>query len=192
MPDSTCLLTGARGGGNDFLLYWTIYYEPRDTSYWNSNTTSKVMVFNFTKNYKFTTRLTADDVTLEIIMLVKLLGVLITDDLTWDLNTESLVRRANGRLRILHRLVEFSVPLCVGAVLPRLAQFVDPRKWTGSREGPENSLMIILKSNYKSYENALKLWNPCRKKKDSLSEICNILWSEKPKPSESALQILNN
>ena len=83
------------------------------------------MVFNFTKNYKFTTRLTAYDVKLEIIRLVKLLGVLITDDLTWDLNTESLVRRANGRLRILHRLVEFSVPLCV---LPRLAQFVDPRK----------------------------------------------------------------
>ena len=82
---------------------------------------SKVMVLNFTKNYKFTTRLTAYDIKLEIIRLVKLLGVLITDNLTWDLNTESLVQRANGRLRILHRLVEFSVPLCVGVVLPSLA-----------------------------------------------------------------------
>ena len=46
----------------------------------------------------------------EMISETKLLGVVINDKLTWDSNTHSLVKRSNARMRLLHKLVEFSIP----------------------------------------------------------------------------------
>ena len=45
-----------------------------------------------------------------IVNQAKLLGVEINNPLIWDDNTKYLVKRANSRMRILHRLVSFSVP----------------------------------------------------------------------------------
>ena len=42
---------------------------------------TKVMIFNFTNNYQFTTRLALNKENIEIVRQAKLLGVLITDDL---------------------------------------------------------------------------------------------------------------
>ena len=56
---------------------------------------TKVMIFNFTEKYKFTTRLTLNNEHLEVVKQAKLLGVLISDDLKWDLNTDYLVKKAN-------------------------------------------------------------------------------------------------
>ena len=72
---------------------------------------SKVMNFNCTKNYQFSSRLRLDNQVLETIPETKLLGVMINDKLTWDSNTSYLVKRANGRIRMLHKLVEFNVPV---------------------------------------------------------------------------------
>ena len=47
---------------------------------------------------------------MEIVNQARLLGVVINNTLTWDDNTKYLVKRANSRMRILHRLVSFSVP----------------------------------------------------------------------------------
>ena len=56
------------------------------------------MIFNFTNNYKFTAALKVDDEEIEVVEQAKLLGVIITDDLKWDKNTEHLVKKANARL----------------------------------------------------------------------------------------------
>ena len=72
---------------------------------------SKVMNFNFTKNYQFSSRLKLDNEVLETISETKLLGVMINDKLTWDSNTSYIVKRANGRMRMLHKLVDFNVPV---------------------------------------------------------------------------------
>ena len=40
----------------------------------------------------------------------KLLGVIVNDTLSWDGNTSYLVKRANSRMGLLHKLVEFGVP----------------------------------------------------------------------------------
>ena len=56
------------------------------------------MLFNFTDNYKFTTRLELDEKNLEIVKQAKLLGVIITDDLKWGKNTEYFVKKAYMRL----------------------------------------------------------------------------------------------
>ena len=49
---------------------------------------TKVMLFNFTDNYKFTTRLELNRENLEVVTQAKLLGVIIKNDLKWDKNTE--------------------------------------------------------------------------------------------------------
>ena len=48
---------------------------------------------------------------METISETKLLGVMINDKLTWDSNTSYIGKRANGRMRMLHKLVEFNVPV---------------------------------------------------------------------------------
>ena len=71
---------------------------------------SKTMIFNFTKNFKFSTRVSLENVVLEETSETKLLGVLINNKLDWDSNTAQLIRKGNARMRILHKLVEFGIP----------------------------------------------------------------------------------
>ena len=69
---------------------------------------TKIMVFNFTDHYKFTTRLALNEKNLEIVDEAKLLGVIITDDLKWDRNTEYLVKKAYARMELLRKVSEFT------------------------------------------------------------------------------------
>ena len=46
------------------------------------------MVFNFTKKYQFTSRLTLDGEPIKLVEETKLLGVILTSDLKWSKNTE--------------------------------------------------------------------------------------------------------
>ena len=45
---------------------------------------TKVMIFNFTNNYQFTTRLSLNEENLEVVKNTKLLGIMLNDKLTWD------------------------------------------------------------------------------------------------------------
>ena len=71
---------------------------------------SKAMIINFTHNYQFSTYLSHNGNEVEVINQTKLLGTIITDDLKWHKNTESLVKRAHARMRIMHNISEFSAP----------------------------------------------------------------------------------
>ena len=55
-------------------------------------------------------RLSVDNKVLENITETKLLGVMINNTLTWDSNTKYITKRANVRMRMLQKLVEFNVP----------------------------------------------------------------------------------
>ena len=55
---------------------------------------TKVMLFNFTENHKFTTSLKLNGETLDVVEQAKLLGVVISSDLKWDKNTVYLVKKA--------------------------------------------------------------------------------------------------
>ena len=48
---------------------------------------TKSLIFNFTEKYQFSTRLTLNDEKIEILESTKLLGTIIADDFSWDLNT---------------------------------------------------------------------------------------------------------
>ena len=130
---------------------------------------SKTMNFNFTNNYQFSSRLRLDGEVLETISETRLLGVLVNDSLTWDLNTKSLVKRANARMRILHKLVEFSVPvddlitiyiMYIRSILEQSCQVWHSSltfdNLTDLERVQKNALRIILKEDYISYKNALE------------------------------------
>ena len=70
---------------------------------------SKIMIFNFNESMQFSTRLYLEETLLETIAETKLLGTVLTSDLKWDKNTEMIVKKAYGRMQILHKLVSFKV-----------------------------------------------------------------------------------
>ena len=127
------------------------------------------MIFNFTKNYQFTTKLAHNEDAVEIIDETKLLGTIITDDLKWHKNTESLVKRAYARMRILHKISEFSAPvedmviIYISYIRSLLEQSCSVWHSGLTVENCEDlervqksALRIILKDDYKSYEQALE------------------------------------
>ena len=65
---------------------------------------SKYMVFNFSRNYQFSTRLGINGNILEKVRSTRLLGLVINDDLTWTENTEIIVKNAYKRMVILRNL----------------------------------------------------------------------------------------
>ena len=75
-----------------------------------NNEKTKVIVFNFTTNYQFSTRLYLEGALLEIVNQTKLLGTVVSSDLTWWENTNSITRKAYQRLEMIRRLSQFKVP----------------------------------------------------------------------------------
>ena len=72
---------------------------------------SKFMISNFTVNYQFSTKLCIDEKPLEQVREEQLLGVVINDKLTWESNTQFIVKKAYKRMIILHNLFKFGLPL---------------------------------------------------------------------------------
>ena len=66
------------------------------------------MVFNFTKDCQFTTEISLQNAKLEIIDKTKLLGTIITNDLKWHENTKYIVKKANQKMRLLHKFSKFT------------------------------------------------------------------------------------
>ena len=71
---------------------------------------TKTMIFNFTENFQFTTRIRLKDANIEVIKSTRLLGTMVTDDLKWDLNTSTIVNKSNARMELLRRVASFGTP----------------------------------------------------------------------------------
>ena len=128
------------------------------------------MIFNFTKDSQFTSRVKVEGEVMNIFEETKLLGVMINNKLTWDNNTAFLVTRSNARMRLLHKLVDFGVPredlvniyvLYIRSILEQSCQV-----WHSSltldnfhdlERVQKSALKIILQDEYESYSNALTI-----------------------------------
>ena len=66
------------------------------------------MIFNFTDKYKFAKNVNSNYENLEVVKQAKLLGVIISDDLKQDKNTEYLVKKAYSRMELLSKAAEFT------------------------------------------------------------------------------------
>ena len=65
------------------------------------------LIFNFTEKYQFSTRLFLNDEMLEVLESTKLLGTIISNDLSWDLNTLNIVKKANARMELVRKVASF-------------------------------------------------------------------------------------
>ena len=68
---------------------------------------TKAMLFNFTHNYQFSTRLKLADENVEIVDKMKLLGTWVNSKLTWDENTSFLIKKVNNRMILLREILSF-------------------------------------------------------------------------------------
>ena len=133
---------------------------------------TKVMIFNFTNNYQFTTRLKLKNENLEIVKENKLLGVIMTDDLKWDKNTQYLIKEGYKRMQILRKAASFGAPIAdkiqiyisyVRSALEQSCQVWNSRlteqNVTDLERVQKSALRIILNKQYVNYNDALEMIN---------------------------------
>ena len=133
---------------------------------------TKYMIINFTTNHQFQTRLNLEGQLIDQVHQARLLGLLISDDLTWKANTDHLVKKAFKRMSILSNLLSFSVPLheLIHIYILYIRSVVEQAciVWHSSLTKGESldleriqkvALRIILGDSYRTYEEALKTCN---------------------------------
>ena len=133
---------------------------------------TQYMIINFTDKYQFNTRLELDGNLLEEVSKARLLGVHLDNKLSWQLNTTSIVQRAYMRMKMLHKLHSFEVPvddlICIYTLYIRSILESSAVVWHSSLTVGQEleiervqkvALKIILKSQYTTYDQALKICN---------------------------------
>ena len=131
---------------------------------------SKTMIFNFTNDHQFATRVLMNNKNIQEIQETKLLGVYLNNRLNWDQNTKFLVQKANAKMRLLHKLVKFGVPqedlkviyiLYIRSHLEQSCQVwhssLTLENVTDLERVQKNALRIILQEEYLTYSHALEV-----------------------------------
>ena len=68
---------------------------------------TKIMIINFTKRYQFATRIKLHNENIQQVTQAKILGTVITDQLTWDANCLAIIKKCNMRLQLLRVVASF-------------------------------------------------------------------------------------
>ena len=130
---------------------------------------SKLIVFNFTRNYQFSTRVHLNDTLLETISETRLLGTIVSSDLKWHANTKMLTQKGYQRMSILRKLYEFDIPvedlvLIYNQYIRSILEF-NSNVWFSNLTNEERediervqrvACQIILKDDYQNYNQALE------------------------------------
>ena len=133
---------------------------------------TKNMIFNFTKKYQFTTKLSVNNQPIEIVKETKLLGTFLTDDLKWDKNTSEIVKKAFKRMQILNRASSFTSSrqdlkkiylIYIRSILEQSAVVWHSSLTSKNRRDLERvqkvAVKVILGNSYSSYKNGLDKLN---------------------------------
>ena len=125
------------------------------------------MVFNYTRNYQFSTRVHLNDTLLETINETRLIGPIVSSDLKWHANSKMFTKKGYQR-----KLYEFDIPvddlvLIYSQYIRSILEF-NSNVWYSSitnedREDIERvqrvACQIILKDDYATYSQALEKLN---------------------------------
>ena len=164
LPESSSIIQG--------LLNELFLYSENHQMKINSKKTMAIL-FNKSRKYDFLPQLTIDDSDpLEVVDNLKLLGVIVSSDLSWAANTRSMCAKAYSRLWILRRLKPLGVSqselLDVYEKQIRcIVEYASP-VWTGGLTKHEviqiervqkAAFTIILGNRYSSYSKALATLN---------------------------------
>ena len=129
---------------------------------------TKTMLFNFTEKYQFGTRLMLKNEPLEIVDSTRLLGTIISSDFSWDLNTSSIVKKANARMQLVRKVASFGIPvedikniyvLFVRSILEQSATVWHSSLTQENRDDLErvqkSAVKVMLQEKYSTYQNGL-------------------------------------
>ena len=130
---------------------------------------TKLMIFNPCTSIDFMRELCLDDVELEVVDEVRLLGLIIRSDLKWVSNTENMVTKANKKLWIIRRLkyLGAEVPDLVDIYIKQIRSILELAvpvwhdsitlaEQTDIERIQKSATCIILGDTYVSYREALK------------------------------------
>jgi exonuclease III len=130
---------------------------------------TKSMIFNFSKQYPFTTRLELNGENIEVIKKTRLLGTIVTEDLKWEENTALLVKQGNARMQLLKKVASFTKNkkdlkeiyiLFVRSILEKTSVVWHSSLTKENEQDLErvqkSALRVILGKNYVDYKHAMK------------------------------------
>ena len=134
---------------------------------------SKVIVFNFTVDSQFATRLFLENTLLETITQTKLLGTIIQSDLKWSENTDMIAKKGYQRMIILRKLYAFNISdsdlvnniynLYIRSILEQNCQVwhydITQEEKSDLERVQKVATKIILQDRYTDYNQALSLLN---------------------------------
>ena len=129
---------------------------------------TKAMLFNFTNNFQFGTRLNLKGENIQVVNEMKILGTIFNNKLTWNENCANIIKRVNGRMQLLRSILAFGasktemVHLWKTFCRPILEQSCVV--WHGSltdenitdlERTQKTFCKLVLQRKYENYENAL-------------------------------------
>ena len=133
---------------------------------------TKCMIINPSRKNQFTTNLTLQGEPIEIVESYKSLGVYLSSDLKWDLNTSKIVQNGNMRMKMLHTAAKFTsnisdLKIIYNQYVRSVLEYGSNVWHSGLTQQnksdierlQKSSLKIILKNNYQSYQQAMKFLN---------------------------------
>ena len=133
---------------------------------------TKCMIFNYSTNKQFATNIKLNGEVLKTVDEQKILGTIITSDLSWNKNTDSLVKGANASMRLLHAASKFTRKLSdlkqiyimfVRSQLEKSVAVWHSGLTNLNKEMIErvqvSSMKAIFKKQYTNYKEALKIAN---------------------------------
>ena len=68
---------------------------------------TKAMIFNYTDNYQFTTRLELKGKNIEIVEKMKILETIVDTSLSCDENCQMIIKKVNARMKLLRGVKSF-------------------------------------------------------------------------------------
>ena len=131
---------------------------------------TKLMLFNPCRSKDFMPEIAIDKTRLDLVEQTKLLGVVLTSNLSWEENTQYISERCNGKIWMIKRLKNLGANQddlldVFFKQIRSVAEFAAP-VWNSSLTGDQVAsieriqktvLHIILGEEYKSYNSALKV-----------------------------------
>ena len=136
---------------------------------------TKLILFNPCTSRDFMPNIAIDDIRIDLVEQVKLLGVVVTSDLSWAANTKYIVYRCNSKRWTIRRLKKLGTSRddlieVYTKQIRSISEFAVP-VWNSSLTGDEiisieriqkSALHIILDEDYNSYNSALKTVGPTK------------------------------
>ena len=115
-------------------------------------------------------RFASNDQPIEVINSTKLLGTILTNNLSWDLNTAAIVKKANARMQLLRKVASFGTSLYelkdiyilyIRSLLEQSATVwhssLTEENRTDLERIQKSALRIILGDKYQTYAKALEI-----------------------------------